>query len=89
MAKLRTAHVEVIEENYRLKQEIERGGGDVWTSDDKPADIANIMASKLSIDKLERTARAMLAIVKKRREDRKNTGAGRHPDSNRWSRGVQ
>jgi hypothetical protein len=75
MAKLRTAHVEVIEENHRLKQEIERGGGDVWTSDDKPADIANIMASKLSIDKLERTARAMLAIAAKRREDRKTTPA--------------
>jgi hypothetical protein len=35
------------------------------------ADIANIMASKLSVDKLERTARAMLAIVAKRKENRK------------------
>jgi hypothetical protein len=70
-AETKQALAEQIEENHRLKREIDRGGGDLWTTDDRPDDIAKVMAIKLSTDKLERTARAMLAIARQRRAARK------------------
>lgn len=48
------------EENFRMRREIERGGGDVWNKDDRPEDIADIMLVKLSAAKAERVARAIL-----------------------------
>ena len=65
IAKLQIAHAEIIEENHRLKRQIECGGGDLWAAEDTPRDIAKVMRTKLSLTKLEATAREMLAIVKK------------------------
>jgi hypothetical protein len=69
-AETKQALADQIEENDRLRREIKRGGGDLWTPEDRAADIAKVMASKLSTDKLERCARAMLAIVKQRKAAR-------------------
>jgi hypothetical protein len=71
MAQLQAAHVEILEENDRLRRDAERGGGDLWTAKDTADQIAKVMADKLTLDKLERTARAMLVIAKQRRQARK------------------
>jgi hypothetical protein len=57
--------VAVIEERDRYKRELERGGGDLWTPDDTPKAIAEIMLVKLSKTKAEKVARAILAALKK------------------------
>jgi hypothetical protein len=67
MAKLKAAHVAQIEENHRLKREVELGGGDLWTAQDRPDDIARVMVGKLSPTKAEHVARAMLRRLKERR----------------------
>ena len=54
---------------HRAQEEIKRGGGDLWTKDDRPEDIARIMLTKLSRAKAERVARAMLAALKPARRD--------------------
>jgi hypothetical protein len=64
MAKLQAAHAEQIEENHRLKREIELGGGDLWTAQDRPDDIAKVMVGKLSRTKAENVARAILRHLK-------------------------
>jgi hypothetical protein len=63
-AQLREANIGLQEQLHRARQEIKRGGGDLWNKDDRPEDIANIMLSKLSRAKAERVARAMLAALK-------------------------
>lgn len=73
-AEMKASLAQLDEENARLKREIDRGGGDVWTSDDRPEDIAEIMAGRLTVSKLERTARAMLAIVKERKANQRPAG---------------
>jgi hypothetical protein len=55
------------EENARLKREIDQGGGDLWTPDDRPEDIAQIMVSKLSLYKVEKVAREMLKLAKSKK----------------------
>jgi hypothetical protein len=55
------------EENARMKREIEKGGGDLWTPDDRPEVIAQIMASKLSAYKVEKVAREMLKLAKSKK----------------------
>ena len=52
------------EENDRYKAEIERGGGDLWTPEDRPKDIADIIVAKLSKSKAEKVARAILSALK-------------------------
>jgi hypothetical protein len=52
------------EENHRMQREIERSGGDLWTPEDTPKEIAKIMVAKLSTTKAEHVARAILAQVK-------------------------
>ena len=78
IAKLQIAHAEIIEENHRLKREIERGCGDLWTSGDTPRDIAAVMRAKLSLNKMEATAREMLTIVKKERRQEKTIDEADH-----------
>jgi hypothetical protein len=62
---------EVLEENHRLKQEIERGGGDLWAPKDTAAQIARAVIDRLTSSKAEKVARAMLKLAadKKKRED--------------------
>jgi hypothetical protein len=58
---------ELKEENARMKREIEKGGGDLWTPDDRPEVIAQIMVSKLSAYKVEKVAREMLKLAKSKK----------------------
>jgi hypothetical protein len=75
--KLKQVNIELQERLHRAEEEIKRGGGDLWTKDDRPEDIANIMISKLSRDKAERVARAMLETLKpSRRRKSATTAAG-------------
>jgi hypothetical protein len=64
MAKLKESVVRLEEDNHRMRKEIERGGGDLWSKDDRVGDIADIMLTKLTTDKAKRVAEAILAKVK-------------------------
>jgi hypothetical protein len=55
--KLKDSLVNLQEENDRMRREIERGGGDLWSADDRPKDIARIIVDKLTKAKAERVAR--------------------------------
>jgi hypothetical protein len=66
MAKLKETVVQLEEANHRMRQEIERGGGDLWTKDDRVEDIAAIMLLKLPSAKAERVARAILTKLKEK-----------------------
>jgi hypothetical protein len=44
------------EENHRMRREIERGGGDLWSADDRPKDIAQVMITKLGKSKAGKLA---------------------------------
>jgi hypothetical protein len=52
------------EENDRYKREIERGGGDLWTAEDRPRDIGKIILGKLTKAKAEKVARAILSALR-------------------------
>jgi hypothetical protein len=64
MQKLQDELVAVIEERDRYKREIDLGGGDLWSPQDTPKNIARIMVSKLSKSKAEKVAREILAALK-------------------------
>jgi hypothetical protein len=63
---VKETNVELQEKLYRAEREIERGGGDLWSADDRPKDIAVIMIQKLGRAKAERAAREILKAVKER-----------------------
>lgn len=63
MQKLKDELVAVIEERDRYKREYERGGGDLWSAEDRPQDIAKVIFVKLSEHKAERVAREILKMV--------------------------
>jgi hypothetical protein len=67
MRKLKDELVAVIEERDRYKREVDRGGGDVWTPEDTPKKIAEIMIGKLSKWKAEKVAREILDTLKARK----------------------
>jgi hypothetical protein len=54
------------EANARMKREIERGGGDLWSADDRPKDIATIMIQKLGRTKAEKAALEILKAIKEK-----------------------
>jgi hypothetical protein len=62
--KLKDSIVDLQEQNDRMRREIDRGGGDIWNSDDRPRDIAKIILTKLTKSKAEKVAREILAAVK-------------------------
>jgi hypothetical protein len=62
--KLKDELVNLQEQNDRMRREIERGGGDLWTPEDRPRDIAKIILTKLTKAKAEKVAREILAAVK-------------------------
>ena len=62
--KLNNSIAALQEENDRMKREIMRGGGDLWTPEDRPKDIARIIVGKLTKAKAEKVAREILAAVK-------------------------
>ena len=62
--KLKDSIVTIEEENTRLKRELAHGGGDPWTPEDNPQEIARVMFGKLSKTKAEKVAREILRMVK-------------------------
>ena len=50
----------LLEKLHRAEREIARGGGDLWTPEDTVEDIAKVMLDRLSANKAERVARAIL-----------------------------
>ena len=63
--KLNNSIAALQEENNRMRREIERGGGDLWNSDDRPRDIARIVIQQCkSKTKAEKVAREILAALK-------------------------
>ena len=61
--KLKDSVVALHEENGRMRREIERGGGDLWSAEDRAQDIAKVIFGKLNRSKAERVARAILKMV--------------------------
>ena len=62
--KLNNSIAALQEENDRMRREIERGGGDLWTVDDTSKDIAHIMIKKLGMTKFENVMRDGREIIK-------------------------
>jgi hypothetical protein len=62
--KLQIEHMALIDERDRYKREIECGGGDLWSPEDTPKAIAEIMLVKLTKSKAEKVARAILSALK-------------------------
>jgi hypothetical protein len=51
-AKLKATIAELEEQNFRMKREIERGGGDLWSPTDTAKNIARVIYSQLTPSKL-------------------------------------
>jgi hypothetical protein len=64
--KLNNSIAALQEENDRMRREIERGGGDLWSPEDRPRDIAKVILGKLTKAKAEKVAREILAALKER-----------------------
>ena len=47
-----------------MKREIERGGGDLWSKDDRPRDIAKVILGKLTKAKAQKVAEEILMALK-------------------------
>ena len=60
----RDALAAAIAERDRYKREYERGGGDLWAPEDRPADIADVVVRKLTKHKAEKVAREILKAVR-------------------------
>jgi hypothetical protein len=58
----------LITENHRLKREVEKGGGDLWSPDDTPEDIGAVIDAKLSHHKFDRLLEVMKKISKSRQK---------------------
>jgi hypothetical protein len=65
-AQLREAKQQLQEENNRMRREIERGGGDLWESTDRPEDIARVLFSRITWSKLERIWRVLRQMHQQR-----------------------
>jgi len=63
-AKLKESIVALEEENARMKREIERGGGDLWTPQDTPKDIARVIFQKISRSKARDVARELNRLAR-------------------------
>jgi hypothetical protein len=59
--KLKDSVVALQEENDRMRREIEQGGGDLWSVDDRPKDIAKVIFDKLGKSK----AKALVKEIQK------------------------
>jgi hypothetical protein len=66
MQKLKDSLALLQEDNDRMRREIEDGGGDLWTPEDRPKDIAKIILGKLTKAKAEKVAREILAALKEK-----------------------
>jgi hypothetical protein len=70
--KLQIEHMALIDERDRYKREVERGGGDLWNPEDRPRDIAKVIIDKLTKAKAEKVPLAILAALKKAKEESTN-----------------
>jgi hypothetical protein len=75
VAKLKQYLAILEKDNYRMRHEIERGGGDLWNKDDKPDDIAAVIVAQVSATKAERVARAILKKLRDK-DGQTHTGHG-------------
>jgi hypothetical protein len=64
--KLEQSLAAALDENHKLKREVELGGGDLWSVHDSPKDIAAVMAAKLSASKFDDVIKAMQELRKRR-----------------------
>jgi hypothetical protein len=62
--KLTASIVALEEENARMKRAIERGGGDLWTPQDTPKDIARVIFGTISRSKAREVAREINKLVR-------------------------
>jgi hypothetical protein len=46
-----------------MRREIAQGGGDLWSPEDRPQDIAKVIVGKLTKSKAEKVAREILKIL--------------------------
>jgi hypothetical protein len=70
-AKLKASIAELEEENFRMRKEIERGGGDLWTHDDTAKDIALVISSQFSRSKSSAIARELAKLAREKSSDAK------------------
>ena len=68
VAKLKELNIELQERLHRAEQEIARGGGDLWSPEDRPQGIASIMVAKLSAHKARKVFEAGLEMLKKKKK---------------------
>jgi hypothetical protein len=61
--KLKHSVATLQEQNDRMRREIERGGGDLWSAEDRPVDIARVVVGKLTKRKAKTVAEAILKLL--------------------------
>jgi hypothetical protein len=57
---------ELEEQNFRMRKEIERGGGDLWTHDDTAKDIALVISKQFSRSKISDIARELAKLAREK-----------------------
>jgi hypothetical protein len=62
--KLKASIIALEEDNARMKREIERGGGDLWTAQDTSKDIAYVIFRKTSQSKAREIARELNRLAR-------------------------
>jgi hypothetical protein len=62
-AKLKASIVGLEEQNFRMKREIERGGGDLWSPVDTAKDIAVVIFSRLGRSKVIEVSRELAKLA--------------------------
>jgi hypothetical protein len=83
-AKLKAANVELQEQLHRAERELSLGGGDLWSPNDTPNDIATVMLVKLSPTKAERVARLILKGLGTKKTRRKARNKRKPVGANKW-----
>jgi hypothetical protein len=73
--KLEQSLAAALEENHKLKREVESGGGDLWSVHDRAEDIAAVMAAKLSANKFDQLIKAMEELKKRRMDSPRKANA--------------
>jgi hypothetical protein len=69
--KLNATIAELEEQNFRMRKEIERGGGDLWTRDDTAKDIALVISSQFSHSKISDIARELAKLAREKSSEAK------------------
>jgi|SRR5579872_1769921 len=67
-AKLKASIAELEEQNFRMKREIERGGGDLWTPQDTAKNIAIAIFPRLTCSKADDLGRELRNMAREARK---------------------